>query len=114
VRNLFGRKRPIPDLQSKNPNLRGFAERTAVNTPLQGTAADLLKIAMLRLDREIRERGLQAKMLLQVHDELVLEVPEAEVETVKAVLKECMENAHALSVPLDVEVSVGGNWRDME
>ncbi len=114
VRNLFGRKRPIPDLLSKNPNLRGFAERTAVNTPLQGTAADLLKIAMLRLDREIRERGLQAKMLLQVHDELVLEVPEAEVETVKAVLKECMESAHALSVPLDVEVSVGGNWRDME
>ena len=114
VRNLFGRKRPIPDLLSKNPNLRGFAERTAVNTPLQGTAADLIKIAMLRLDREIRGRGLQAKMLLQVHDELVLEVPEAEVETVKAVLKECMEGAHALSVPLEVEVSVGGNWRDME
>ena len=114
VRNLFGRKRPIPDLLSKNPNLRGFAERTAVNTPLQGTAADLIKIAMLRLDREIRERKLNAKMLLQVHDELVLEVPEAEVEAVKALVKECMEGAHALSVPLDVEVSVGGNWRDME
>jgi DNA polymerase-1 len=114
VRNLFGRKRPIPDLLSKNPNLRGFAERTAVNTPLQGTAADLIKIAMLRLDREIRQRGLSAKMLLQVHDELVLEVPEAEVETVKAVVKECMEGAHALSVPLDVEVAVGANWRDME
>ena len=114
VRNLFGRKRPIPDLASKNPNLRGFAERTAVNTPLQGTAADLIKIAMLRLDREIRERGLEAKMLLQVHDELVLEVPETEVETVKALVKECMEGAHTLSVPLDVEVSVGGNWRDME
>ena len=91
VRNLFGRKRPIPDLRSKNPNLRGFAERTAVNTPLQGTAADLIKIAMLRLDREIRGRGLEAKMLLQVHDELVLEAPEAEVETVKALVKECME-----------------------
>jgi DNA polymerase-1 len=114
VRNLFGRKRPIPDLASKNPNLRGFAERTAVNTPLQGTAADLIKIAMLRLDREIRERGLEAKMLLQVHDELVLEVPETEVETMKALVKECMEGAHTLSVPLDVEVSVGGNWRDME
>jgi len=114
VRNLFGRKRPIPDLMSKNPNLRGFAERTAVNTPLQGTAADLIKIAMLRLDHELRKRGLEAKMLLQVHDELVLEAPLDEVDTVKALVKECMEGAHALSVPMEVEVSVGGNWRDME
>jgi len=113
VRNLFGRKRPIPDLLSKNPNLRGFAERTAVNTPLQGTAADLIKVAMLHLDRQIRERGLNAKLLLQVHDELVLEAPEAEVETVKSLVKECMEGAHELSVPLEVEVRVGGNWRDM-
>jgi DNA polymerase-1 len=114
VRNLFGRKRPIPDLLSKNPNLRGFAERTAVNTPLQGTAADLIKIAMLRLENELRTRGLETKMLLQVHDELVLEAPESEVELVKQLVKECMEGAHALSVPLDVEVSVGKNWRDME
>ena len=114
VRNLFGRKRPIPDLSSKNPNLRGFAERTAVNTPLQGTAADLIKIAMIRLERELRGRGLKAKMLLQVHDELVLEAPEAEVEIVKSLVKESMEGAHALSVPLEVEVSVGKNWRDME
>jgi len=114
VRNLFGRKRPIPDLGSKNPNLRGFAERTAVNTPLQGTAADLIKIAMLRLDAELRQRGLQTKMLLQVHDELVLEAPLPEVETVKALVKECMEGAYKLSVPLEVEVSVGANWRDME
>lgn len=113
VRNLFGRKRPIPDLLSKNPNLRGFAERTAVNTPLQGTAADLIKVAMLRLDHKIRERGLNAKLLLQVHDELVLEVPEAEVEIVKSLVKECMEGAHELSVPLEVEVCAGGNWRDM-
>jgi len=114
VRNLFGRNRPIPDLGSKNPNLRGFAERTAVNTPLQGTAADLIKIAMLHLDAELCARGLQAKMLLQVHDELVLEAPLAEAETVKALVKECMEGAHTLSVPLEVEVSVGANWRDME
>ena len=114
VRNLFGRKRPIPDLASKNPNLRGFAERTAVNTPLQGTAADLIKIAMLRLEAELRGRGLAARMLLQVHDELVLEAPVAEVETVKALVKECMEGACELSVPLEVEVSAGGNWRDME
>jgi DNA polymerase-1 len=114
VRNLFGRKRSIPDLASKNPNLRGFAERTAVNTPLQGTAADLIKIAMLRLDSELRGRGLEAKMLLQVHDELVLEAPVTEVEIVKALVKECMEGACELSVPMEVEVSVGGNWRDME
>ncbi len=114
VRNLFGRKRPIPDLLSKNPNLRGFAERTAVNTPLQGTAADLIKIAMIRLERELRGHGLAAKMLLQVHDELVLEAPESEVEIVKALVKESMEGAHALSIPLEVEVSVGKNWRDME
>ena len=114
VRNLFGRKRPIPDLASKNPNLRGFAERTAVNTPLQGTAADLIKVAMLRLEAELRTRGLAARMLLQVHDELVLEAPVAEVESVKALVKECMEGACELSVPLEVEVSAGGNWRDME
>jgi DNA polymerase I len=114
VRNLFGRKRPIPDLASKNPTQRGFAERTAVNTPLQGTAADLIKIAMLRLDAELRGRKLQAKMLLQVHDELVLEAPLAEVEQVKALVQECMEHAHEVSVPLEVEVSVGKNWRDME
>jgi len=114
VRNLFGRKRPIPDLASKNPTQRGFAERTAVNTPLQGTGADLIKIAMLRLDEALRERGLQSKMLLQVHDELVLESPEAEVDEVKALVTECMEGAYQLSVPLEVEVSVGKNWRDME
>jgi len=114
VRNLFGRKRPIPDLASKNPTQRGFAERTAVNTPLQGTAADLIKVAMLRLDEALRERGLQSKMLLQVHDELVLESPEAEVNAVKSLVRECMEGAYELSVPLEVEVSVGKNWRDME
>jgi len=114
VRNLFGRKRPIPDLDSKNPNLRGFAERTAVNTPLQGTAADLIKIAMLRLDAELRARKLEARMTLQVHDELLLEAPVAEADAVKALVKECMEGAHKLSVPMEVEAFVGPNWRDME
>jgi len=76
VRTLFGRVRPIPDINSKNANLRGFAERTAVNTPLQGTAADLIKIAMIGIDGELRERGLKSRMTLQVHDELVFEVPE--------------------------------------
>ena len=81
VATLFGRVRPIPDIHSKNFNLRGFAERTAVNTPLQGTAADLIKLAMIRIDAELRERKLKSKMLLQVHDELVFEVPEGEIET---------------------------------
>ena len=114
VKTLFGRIRPIPDINSKNATQRGFAERTAVNTPLQGTAADLIKLAMIRIDAEIRKRGLKSRMTLQVHDELVFEVPENEVDTVKALVREHMENAHPLSVPLVVEIGVGTNWRDME
>jgi DNA polymerase-1 len=114
VTTLFGRVRPIPDIHSKNANLRGFAERTAVNTPLQGTAADLIKIAMIRIDAELRERKLRSRMLLQVHDELVFEVPEDEVDTMRRLVTERMENVHALRVPLRVEVGVGPNWRDLE
>ena len=114
VTTLFGRIRPIPDIHSKNFNLRGFAERTAVNTPLQGTAADLIKIAMIRIDAELRERKLHSRMLLQVHDELVFEVPEGEVETMSRLVTERMENVYALKVPLKVEVGVGLNWRDLE
>ena len=114
VTTLFGRVRPIPDIHSKNFNLRGFAERTAVNTPLQGTAADLIKIAMIRIDADLRERKLRSRMLLQVHDELVFEVPEEEVDTVKQLVTERMENVYSLKVPLKVDVGVGLNWRDME
>jgi DNA polymerase-1 len=114
VTTLFGRVRPIPDINSKNANLRGFAERTAVNTPLQGTAADLIKIAMIRIDAELTERGLKSRMTLQVHDELVFEVPEAEVDAMRSLVKERMERVHALTVPLLVEIGVGTNWRDME
>ncbi len=114
VRTLFGRVRPIPDINSKNANLRGFAERTAVNTPLQGTAADLIKIAMIRVDAAIRERGLQAKMTLQVHDELVFEVPERELEEMRSLVREQMEKAHPLAVPLVAEIGVGPNWRDLD
>ncbi|MDR3747152.1 MAG: DNA polymerase I [Acidobacteriota bacterium] len=114
VTTLFGRVRPIPDIHSKNFNLRGFAERTAVNTPLQGTAADLIKIAMIRIDAELRERKLRSHMLLQVHDELVFEVPEEEVDAMERLVTEQMENVYALKVPLKVEVGVGKNWRDME
>ena len=112
VRTAFGRVRPIPDIQSRNPNQRGFAERTAVNTPLQGTAADLIKIAMIRLDRELLERKLRSRMTLQVHDELLFDVPEDEVATVSSLVKEVMESAGEFSVPIVAEVGVGPNWRD--
>ena len=106
--------RPIPDINSKNINQRGFAERTAVNTPLQGTAADLIKIAMIRIDAALRERGLKSRMTLQVHDELVFEVPEEEVDAMRTLVREQMENVHPLTVPLLVEVGVGQNWRDLD
>ena len=114
VKTLFGRVRPIPDINSKNANLRGFAERTAVNTPLQGTAADLIKIAMIRIDTALNERGLKSRMTLQVHDELVFEVPESEVGAMRALVREQMEKVHPLTVPLLVEIGVGTNWRDLQ
>ncbi len=114
VKTLFGRIRPIPDINSKNATQRGFAERTAVNTPLQGAAADLIKLAMIRIDEEIRRRGLKSRMTLQVHDELVFEVPESEVDAMKPLVREHMEKAYALEVPLLVEIGLGPNWRDME
>ena len=114
VTTLFGRIRPIPDILSKNTNLRGFAERTAVNTPLQGTAADLIKLAMIRIDLELTDRKLKTRMLLQVNDELVFEVPENELEEVRELVEDRMENAYKLLVPLVAEAGVGPNWRDME
>jgi DNA polymerase I len=114
VKTLHGRIRPIPDINSKNSNQRGFAERTAVNTPLQGTAADLIKVAMIRIDAIMQERELKSRMTLQVHDELVFEVPEEEVETMQSLVREQMEKVHALDVPLLVEMCVGPNWRDLD
>jgi DNA polymerase I len=114
VKTLFGRIRPIPDINAKNVNQRGFAERTAVNTPLQGTAADLIKIAMIRIDEAIRDRGLKSSMTLQVHDELVFEVPESELDVMRSLVREYMEKVHPLAVPLVVEIGVGMNWRDLE
>jgi DNA polymerase-1 len=114
VRTLFGRTRPIPDIGSRNPNQRGFAERTAVNTPLQGTAADLIKLAMIQIDSEIAKRKLKSRMTLQVHDELVFEAPKKEVETLRALVTEKMEGACELKVPLKVDVGVGPNWRDLK
>ena len=114
VRTLFGRVRPIPDMQSRNANLRGFAERTAVNTPLQGTAADLIKIAMIRIDRRLREEKFSTKMTLQVHDELLFDVPEKEVEQIKQLVQHEMETVIELKVPVVADCGVGLNWRDLQ
>jgi DNA polymerase-1 len=112
VTTILGRRRPIPGLHTKNGNNRGFAERTATNTPLQGSAADLIKVAMIHIHRELIAHKLDARLLLQVHDELVLEAPEAEVAEVSKITRECMENAMKLDVPLVAAVGVGPNWRD--
>ncbi|HTV04954.1 MAG TPA: DNA polymerase I [Acidobacteriaceae bacterium] len=113
VRTMFGRVRPIPDIQSRNANLRGFAERTAVNTPLQGTAADLIKLAMIRIDAALTKEKLKTRMTLQVHDELVFDVPKAEVDEVEDLVRHEMEHVVELSVPLVADVGVGDNWRDL-
>jgi DNA polymerase-1 len=114
VRTFFGRVRPIPDIQSRNPNMRGFAERTAVNTPLQGTAADLIKLAMIRIDSEIAKRKLRSRMTLQVHDELLFDVVPDESKEVEALVKQEMEHVAEFSVPIVAEVGIGRNWRDIK
>jgi len=113
VRTLFGRVRPIPDIESRNGNQRGFAERTAVNTPLQGTAADLIKLAMIVIDRELSARKLNTRMVLQVHDELLFEVPLDETDEVSKLVQESMEGVVKLNVPLVADLSFGTNWRDL-
>ena len=113
VRTLFGRMRPIPDIESRNPNQRGFAERTAVNTPLQGTAADLIKLAMIVIDRELTQRKLKTRMVLQVHDELLFEVPAEETAEITALVKAEMEGVVKLNVPLVADLAFGENWRDL-
>jgi DNA polymerase-1 len=113
VRTLFGRVRPIPDIESRNANQRGFAERTAINTPLQGTAADLIKLAMISIDRKLTERKLKTRMVLQVHDELLFEVPADETAEVEELVRTKMEGVIKLSVPLVVDLGFGANWRDL-
>lgn len=110
VETLYKRRRELPDINSRNFNVRNFAERTAINSPIQGSAADILKVAMINLDRALTEAGLSTRMLLQVHDEIVLEVPIAELETVKAMVKETMESAIQLSVPLIADENEGETW----
>lgn len=109
---LHGRRRPIPDIESRNPNARAFAERTAVNTPLQGTAADLIKLAMIAIDRDLREQKMRTRMLLQVHDELVLETPPEEAHEAARLVKSRLESVAKLKVPLLADTGMGGNWRD--
>jgi len=113
VSTLFARRRFIPDITSPEGGVRQFAERTAVNTPIQGTAADLIKVAMVRIDRRLTEAGSGGGMILQVHDELILEAPEAEVDAVVALVREEMEGAAELSVPLEVAVGVGASWAEI-
>ncbi len=112
VSTLFGRRRYLPELKSSNRNLRSFGERVAMNMPIQGTAADIIKIAMVRVYRRLRREGFRARLILQVHDELIVEAPRAEAEAVRLLLAEEMERAVSLSVPMEVSVSVGENWQE--
>ena len=107
---LTGRRRTLRDISSRNATARQAAERDAINTPVQGTAADMIKIAMVRVDRALKKAGLKAKMVLQIHDELLFDVPRGEVEQVKAIAKREMESAMDVGVPLEVSVGVGENW----
>ncbi|MFD2305434.1 DNA polymerase I [Enterococcus termitis] len=110
VETLYHRRRYLPDINSRNFNLRSFAERTAINTPIQGSAADILKIAMIEMDQRLKAENMQATMLLQVHDELVFEAPETELERLNELVKDVMENAVALHVPLITDSSWGNTW----
>ena len=112
VTTMFGRRRELPAIKSRNFNQRMLAERMAMNTPIQGTAADVIKLAMIAAFRKLREAGLKSRILLQVHDELVLEVKESELETVQAILHEAMEHVVSLSVPLSIDVHWGRNWAE--
>jgi DNA polymerase-1 len=114
VKTHFGRIRPIPDIRSRNPNMRGFAERTAINTPLQGTAADLIKLAMLKIDQLIRDRKLKSQMTLQVHDELLFDVVPEEADELRGLVKREMEHVAEFSIPIVADVGIGQNWRDIK
>ncbi|MFQ5864296.1 MAG: DNA polymerase, partial [bacterium] len=110
VTTLLNRRRYLPDINSENRSRREFTERTAINTPIQGTAADLIKVAMINIWNKLQERGLQTKMIMQVHDELVFEVTKTEVDAVRELVKQEMEEAIELDVPIKVDIGVGPNW----
>jgi DNA polymerase-1 len=110
VQTLFGRRRYVPDIASGNATVRSFAERNAVNAPIQGTSADIIKLAMVDVDRRLGEQSLASRMVLQIHDELLLEVPKNEIQTVKDLVTESMQGVIKLTVPLTVECNYGSNW----
>ena len=110
VETLFGRRRYLPDIGSRNATVRSLAERTAINAPIQGTSADIIKLAMINVDRRIRQEGLKSRMVLQIHDELLFDALPEELETLKKIVVEEMENVITLSIPLTVECNHGNNW----
>jgi DNA polymerase-1 len=110
VETIFGRRRYLPDITSKNGTVRALAERNAINAPIQGTSADIIKLAMINVDRRLRKEGLASRMVLQIHDELVFDAVREEVEVLQRIVKEEMENVTTLSVPLTVECNYGNNW----
>ncbi|MDD5354002.1 MAG: DNA polymerase I [bacterium] len=114
VTTLLNRRRYLPEINAKDRNIRSFAERVAINMPIQGTAADIIKIAMINIAKKLKQENFQSKMLLQVHDELILEVPKAEVKQLEQMIKQEMETALKLDVPLEANVSIGPNWRDLD
>ena len=111
---IMGRKRYIPDLRSSKAPLRAFGKRVAMNAPIQGSAADIMKIAMINVDKALKDSGLDARIVMQVHDELIIEVKDSEKDACKAILKEAMEKATELSIPLTVDVTSGKNWLEQE
>ena len=108
VSTILGRRRYLRDINSANATVRGFAERNAINAPIQGTAADVIKLAMIKIDKLLTDY--KTKMILQVHDELLFEVPKEELDTIQPILENAMETAVTLDVPLDVESGIGSNW----
>ncbi|MBQ4226758.1 MAG: hypothetical protein II697_01025 [Clostridia bacterium] len=112
VKTLFGRRRYLPELKSQSYQMRSFGERAAMNSPIQGTAADIIKLAMVQTAKELQKNGLRTRLILQVHDELIMEAPKDEADKALALLKSCMEQAVKLSVPLKVETGIGGNWNE--
>ena len=110
VVTLFGRRRPVPELSSSNFMQRSFGERVAMNSPIQGTAADIIKIAMIGVNKRLKERKMRSRLVLQVHDELLIEAYKPELNEVQAILKEEMEHAASLDVPLEIDMHTGENW----
>ena len=112
VKTMFGRRRDIPELKSSNYQTRSFGERAAMNTPVQGTAADIIKLAMINVSRRLKQKNLKSRLILQVHDELIVEAEKTEVDQVCRILKTEMENAASLLVPLKVDMQTGHSWYD--